>query len=74
MSMGKEEQEAIIERIRSFCGKIDDETFVEPYDAYPSANALARDDEDDFVKTINELCGSITDEAFRRYPEVPLAV
>ncbi len=66
--MTEEEKEARVQRILSHCGKIDDETFVPPHDAFPTIPDDVYDEED-FVKTINELCGSISDEAFRLYPE-----
>ena len=57
--MTEEEIKAHWERIHSFCGKIDDETFTPSNDA----------DDEDFVKTIDELCGSISDESFHLYRE-----
>ena len=57
--MTEEGREAHLQRVLSFCGKIDDETFT------PSSDA----DDEDFVKTIDELCGSISDESFHLYRE-----
>ena len=43
--MTEEEREAHLQRVLSFCGKIDDETFVAPPDAVP-----AMDDETSCVE------------------------